>query len=112
MADAGIAFQVPVALLTGAVSADSHLTKATARIAINTSPEPFTNSLASVSEDISVAGVLYLIIAHPIIAAVLVILFVVFSVWFLKKMFRFLKRVFGFSRPVTKSEPGKLEGIG
>ena len=94
MAGAGPAVQLPVALLTGAVSADSHLTKATTRAAINTSPEPVTNSVASVTEDVAVVGVLFLIMRHPVIAAVLVILFVLFSIWFLKKMFRFLKLVF------------------
>ena len=96
MAGAGPALQVPVALLTGSVAMDSHLTKATTRVAINTSPEPFTNSVASVTEDASVVGVMFLIMQHPIIAAALVILFIVFSIWFLKKMFRFLKRVFRF----------------
>ena len=94
MADAGPALQLPVALLTGAVAADSHLTKATARVAINTSPEPFTNSIASVAEDISVATILFLMVQHPVIATIAVILFILFSIWFLKVMFRFLKRVF------------------
>ncbi|MFC1594208.1 DUF4126 domain-containing protein [Candidatus Omnitrophota bacterium] len=96
MSEMGPAIQVPVALLTGSVAMDSHLTKATARVAINTSPEPITNSVASVTEDVSVAGVLFLIMKHPIIAAILVILFILFSIWFLKKMFRFLKKVLGF----------------
>ncbi|MFC1514365.1 DUF4126 domain-containing protein [Candidatus Omnitrophota bacterium] len=96
MAGAGPALQIPVALLTGAVAADSHLTKATARVAINTSPEPFTNSLASVAEDASVATILFLIIQHPVIATIAVILFILFSFWFLKTMFRFLKKVFSW----------------
>ena len=95
MADMGPVAQIPVALLTGAVSADSHLTKATARVAINTSPEPVTNSVASVTEDVSVAGVLFLIIKHPFIAAIFVIVFIILSMWFLKASFRFLKKVFG-----------------
>ena len=94
MADAGPALQLPVALLTGAIAADSHLTKATARIAINTSPEPFTNSIASLAEDVSVATIIFLIIQHPIIASIAVILFILFSIWFLKVMFKFLKKVF------------------
>jgi len=97
MADVGPAIQYPVAILTGSIALDSHLTKATARAAINTSPEPFSNSVASVTEDASVFGVMYLIIKHPIIAAILVILFVLFSIWFLKTMFRFIKKIFGKS---------------
>jgi hypothetical protein len=88
------ALQYPVALLTGSIAMDSHLTKATSRVAINTSPEPFTNTVASVTEDASVIGVLYLIIKHPVIASILVVLFIIFSIWFLKKMFRFLKQLF------------------
>jgi len=94
-ADAGPVAQTAVALFTGTVAMDSHLTKATTRAAINTSPEPVSNSVASVTEDAAVCGALFLIIKHPIIAAVAVVLFIVFSIWFLKKMFRFLKKVFG-----------------
>lgn len=98
MAGVGPVGQIPVALLTGSIAMDSHLTKATARAAINTSPEPLSNSIASVTEDVSVVGVMYLIIKHPIIATIVVILFILFSIWFLKKMFRFLKKVFSSFR--------------
>jgi len=93
MGDVSPAIQFPAALLTGSISLDSHLTKATSRVAINTSPEPITNSVASVTEDAAVVGVLYLIIKHPVITCIVVIAFIVFSIWFLKKMFKFLKAV-------------------
>ena len=96
MADVGPVVQLPVALASGAIAMDSHLTKATTRLAINTSPEPVTNSIASATEDGLVLGVLWLIIKHPIISAIVVILFILFSIWFLKKMFRFVKKVFSF----------------
>jgi hypothetical protein len=92
----GPAAQIPIALLTGAVSLSSHLTKATSRVAINTTTPPGTNAVVSVGEDASVFGAIYLIIKHPIITAILVILFIAFSIWFLGKMFRFLKKVLGF----------------
>ena len=104
MAEMGPIAQIPVALLTGTVAADSHLTKATTRVAINTSPEPITNSVASVTEDGLVIGVLYLIAKHPIIAGISVIAFIVFSVWFLKIMFRFVKKVFKFLSGNNKEE--------
>jgi hypothetical protein len=104
MAEMGPVIQLPVALLTGAVSADSHLTKATARVAINTSPEPITNSIASITEDLLVIAVLYLVIRHPVIAAVCVIAFIVFSIWFLKIMFRFVKKVLKFIFKTKKSD--------
>ena len=95
MAVSGVdpAWQYGAGLLTGSVALSSHLTKATARVAINTSPEPVTNSVASVTEDASVLGVLYLVAKHPVWAALIAISFICFAVWFLVKMFKFLKRV-------------------
>ncbi|MDP8229715.1 MAG: DUF4126 domain-containing protein [Candidatus Gorgyraea atricola] len=98
MADIGPVAQIPAALLSGTVAMDSHLTKATTRAAINTSPEPVTNSIASVSEDALVVGVLWMIVNHPIITGVLVILFIAFSIWFLKMMFRFVRKIFNFGK--------------
>ena len=97
MSDVGPALQYPVALLTGLIAMDSHLIKATSRAAINTSPEPVSNIVASTTEDIGVLGAIYLIINHPVVISLLVILFIIFSIWFLKKMFRFLKKVFSKS---------------
>ncbi|KHE93218.1 MAG: DUF4126 domain-containing protein [Candidatus Scalindua rubra] len=97
MADSGMILQLAIAFITGTISLESHLTKATTRAIINTSPEPVTNSIASVTEDASVAGILYLIMCHPVIAAALITIFIIISIWFLKKMFKFLKKVFDFS---------------
>jgi hypothetical protein len=99
------ALQIPVALLTGAVALDSHLTKSTSRVAINSTTVPGTNAVASVTEDASVLGVLYLIIKHPIITLIVVILFIAFSVWFLMKMFKFLKKVLKFIFPSEGKSP-------
>ncbi len=112
MADVGPAVQYPVAVLSGAVALDSHLTKATSRLAINTSPEPVTNTVASVTEDVSVLGALYLIITHPVVISVAVILFILFSFWFLKKMFHLVKKVFGKKEQARRpgfepEDPGK-----
>ncbi len=40
-----------IALLTGGIALNSHLTKATTQLAINASTEPVSNSVASVTED-------------------------------------------------------------
>ena len=104
MSGAGPEWQVPVAILTGSIAMESHLTKATARVAINTSPEPFSNSVASVTEDASVIGLTYLIIKHPYIAALTVAALIIIAVWFLKTMFRFLKSVLFRSKKVPDSK--------
>ena len=49
------------AAIAGALSLSAHLAKAGSRIVINTSPEPFSNSVASVTEDGIVLGLLWLI---------------------------------------------------
>ena len=103
MAGSNQEIQIALALLSGAVAMDAHLTKATTRVAINSSPEPFTNVIASVSEDTLVLGTLWLMATYPVIAGVLVISFIVFSVWFLKVMFFLLKKVFRF---FTKNKNG------
>ena len=47
----------------------SHLVKAGGRLAINSSPEPVSNTVASVTEDVTVLGVVWLAIEHPQAAA-------------------------------------------
>ncbi|MEV4948326.1 DUF4126 domain-containing protein [Streptomyces sp. NPDC053755] len=49
----------------------SHLVKAGTRMAINTSPEPFSNVMASLAEDLGVAGIVTFAMFHPEIAAAL-----------------------------------------
>lgn len=106
MGDAEPVMRIFAALLAGCIAMDSHLTKATTRAVINTSPEPVSNSVASVTEDVSVVGVLYLIMKHPVIATIVVVLFILFSVWFLKKMFKFAKKTINssFRRKILKAE--------
>ena len=106
MSNTDPAIQFSAALICGAISLDAHLTKATARVAINTSPEPITNSIASVTEDGLVIVALWLIAKHPVVAGILVVAFIVFSIWFLKTMFRFLKKVFRFIVKRKEGQPG------
>ncbi|WP_378732414.1 DUF4126 domain-containing protein [Nocardia brasiliensis] len=54
----------------GATALASHLVKAGTRMAINTSPEPASNIVASTAEDTAVAGVITLAIFHPLPAAI------------------------------------------
>jgi len=107
LAGYGQEWQVPVALLTGSIAMESHLTKATARLAINTSPEPVTNSVASVSEDAMVVGVMYLIMKHPIIASFVIVGFIVLSIWFLKKMFHLIRKIFSARKPEEIKEDSR-----
>ncbi|MBD3378870.1 MAG: DUF4126 family protein [Candidatus Omnitrophica bacterium] len=108
---AGAEVQVAAALVCGTIALDAHLTKASARVAINTSPEPLSNIAASAAEDASVVVLLWLMARHPVIAGILVLSFLVFSIWFLKVMFRFLKKVLTFFSRGNK-EGGRPGGVG
>lgn len=75
-------------LLGGTLAAGTHIAKTGSRALINGSPEPFSNVLASIGEDITVFGGLALAIAHPITFLCLLALFVVALIWLLPKLVR------------------------
>ncbi|MFJ2826182.1 DUF4126 domain-containing protein [Streptomyces sp. NPDC087263] len=55
----------------GSTALASHTVKAGTRMAINTSPEPFSNVLMSTAEDLGVAGILTFAMFHPEAAAII-----------------------------------------
>ncbi|MFH8569635.1 DUF4126 domain-containing protein [Streptomyces sp. NPDC017993] len=55
----------------GSTALLSHLVKAGTRIAVNTSPEPASNIVLSVVEDLGVAGIIVFAVFHPLAAAVI-----------------------------------------
>ena len=58
-----------LAVVGGGTALLSHLVKAGSRLAINSSPEPASNMLASLTEDAAVLGVVWFSIEHPQAAA-------------------------------------------
>jgi Domain of unknown function (DUF4126) len=87
------AWTTMAAILGGSLAATSHFTKAGTRAAANTSPEPFSNIGLSVAEDITAAGLLWLVLTYPLVALGLVIALVLLAAWLLPKLFRFIARV-------------------
>jgi hypothetical protein len=81
-----------VALAGGSLAAGSHLTKASARVAANTSPEPFTNWLLSILGDIFVFVLGFLALQYPVAALVMTTVIVVAMVLALRLLFRTLFR--------------------
>ncbi|MEY9963709.1 hypothetical protein ABIA33_001742 [Streptacidiphilus sp. MAP12-16] len=55
----------------GTTALASHLVKASLRMGVNTSPEPFSNIIVSLLEDLSVAGLVTLALFHPVPAAII-----------------------------------------
>lgn len=67
--DASSLDQAVLGVVGGGTALLSHLAKAGGRLAINSSPEPVTNVLASITEDAAVLGVVWFSLAHPEAAA-------------------------------------------
>ncbi|MHA6759289.1 DUF4126 domain-containing protein [Streptacidiphilus sp. PAMC 29251] len=57
--------------LGGTTALASHLVKAGLRMGVNTSPEPFSNMIISVLEDLTVGGLVSLALFHPVPAAII-----------------------------------------
>jgi hypothetical protein len=94
LGDLNPALEVAALLAGGTIALAAHGTKATARLAINASPEPFSNWLASITEDLAVLGSIWLVFNHPIVMLILVLTFLALVVWLVPKLLRFAKRGF------------------
>lgn len=90
------AVSLAAAIIGGAVAAGVHATKAGTRVLINASPEPFSNWVMSICEDVLVVGGLWTALQHPWVFLGLLALFVLLMVWLLPKIWRGIKKVFGF----------------
>ena len=84
------AWATVMAIIGGSLAATSHFTKAGARAAVNTSPEPVSNIVTSTAEDVLVGGLLALVLAWPLAALAVVIVLVAIAAWLLPKLARFV----------------------
>ena len=94
LGDMNPALELVALLAGGTVALAAHGTKATVRLAINTSPEPFSNWAASFAEDVTVLGSIWMVFNHPIVMLILVVSFMALVVWLVPKLFRLAKRGF------------------
>lgn len=83
-------------LLAGGVALSVHGLKSGTRLAVNASPEPFSNWGLSFGEDVSVAGLLWLVVAHPLlalaIAAIALVAGALAVAWIARTLARLLRR--------------------
>ena len=61
----------------GGLALASHAVKAGVRLGVNTSPEPASNIIVSLLEDVAVAGVVALALEHPVPAAAIALVLLV-----------------------------------
>ena len=88
-----------IGLAAGLVSFGTHGAKASVRLALNGTPEPFTNWFVSIVEDGVVVFFYWLFLHHPLILFVLLVI-TVFLAWLvIYLLIRIFKRLFQFRSP-------------
>lgn len=107
--DTSPAIELVALLVGGTLAASTHATKTGSRILINTSPEPVSNWVASITEDIGVIAGLWVALYYPWLFLLLLLIFIILMIWLLPRLWLGIKRVFGYVRDVFrgkyKSEP-------
>jgi len=99
-------FDVVIALVAGGATMVSHGFKAGTRLMVNGSPEPASNFLVSSAEDVIVLGGLTLTYLEPRVAMALCVIFLLFAIYAMPKMFR---RIKGFYWLLAKNLTGWME---
>ena len=97
--------QVIAFLLGGGLALSSHGTKSASRLLINTSPEPVSNVVASIVEDVVAIISIILAVFLPVVAFMVIGAGVVFSIWISPKIFRFFRERFRQVRRLLKGSP-------
>lgn len=92
----GSVSDLAAAVIGGSTALASHTVKAGTRMAVNSSPEPFSNFVLSTAEDLGVAGIVTLAIFHPwaaaSIAGVLLLTGLAVLCFLVSRIRRFLRR--------------------
>lgn len=94
MGDQGGALQVAMGLMGGTLAAGTHLAKAGARAAINTSPEPVSNVATSLGEDMLFAGGMWALVHQPLLFLAGLAVFFIVALLLIWALWKFIKRVF------------------
>ncbi len=94
MGDQGGALQVAMGLVGGTLAAGTHLAKAGARAAINTSPEPVSNVTTSLGEDVLFAGGMWALVHQPLLFLAGLAVFFILALLLIWALWKFIKRVF------------------
>jgi uncharacterized protein DUF4126 len=97
--------QVIAFLVGGSLALSSHGTKASLRALVNTSPEPFSNIVLSLLEDVLVVGSVLLAVFLPALVFFVIGAGLAISLWIMPRVIRFFRRVFatvrGWFSPAT-----------
>ncbi|MEZ5424896.1 MAG: DUF4126 domain-containing protein [Pyrinomonadaceae bacterium] len=107
VSDMDTSVMIIATLLGGGLALSSHGTKAALRAGANLSPEPVSNWILSVVEDvIAFLGTILAVIA-PVLIAVVLVVFAVSFIWFAPKVIRAIRRLFRGIRALFRGESMK-----
>jgi hypothetical protein len=99
LGDASPTVEGLVALIGGTVAAGSHLTKAGTRVAVNASPEPFSNWVLSVLGDLFVVALGFITMMFPLVALGISLAILVAMVMIARWVWKWL------TRPAPQASP-------
>ena len=91
-------------LLGGGLALSSHGTKTALRAGANLSPEPVSNWILSIVEDIIAFAGTFLAVFAPVAIAVVLIVFGVFFIWFAPKVIRAFRKISTAVRAIFAGE--------
>lgn len=86
-------WMVAAGLIGGTLAGTAHATKAGTRALINTSPEPFSNWVASFSEDVAATSGLLMAFFLPVAFLVVLGLLLLVSMWLLPRLWRGVRQL-------------------
>ncbi len=92
--DVSPALEIAAGIVGGGLATTSHATKAGTRLAVNTSPEPFSNWGLSVAEDVAVIGGIWTAVTDPVIFIGLLLVFILLAIWLLPRIWAGAKFIF------------------
>jgi len=91
-------------LFGGGLAFSSHGTKAALRAGANLSPEPVSNWVLSIVEDVIAFVGSILAVFAPVLIAIVLVVFAIFFVWFAPKVFRAVRKLFNGIRALFAGE--------
>ncbi|HNX68636.1 MAG TPA: DUF4126 domain-containing protein [Candidatus Omnitrophota bacterium] len=100
----GPVIQVMYAMFAGTLTLHMHTAKAAGRLAINTSPEPFSNIAASTLEQGSVLFLYWFFIKHPVVTGLTVAALLFLAFLLIRLLWKFVKKLFGGSPARSASQ--------
>ncbi len=106
------ALRAALAIACGGVALTSHTSKAATRIAVNHSPEPFSNIALSLAGDVAVPAGVWLAVNHPAITFALVTAAVVAAILLARMIFRAFRSVLARLGFVKALPPAALASVG